>query len=140
MNKTEILAALSAFAEQRPGIEPGNYATWRDYRNESASVTADLQDARRLIRYVELRDSITADHLIKALGNSRRLTLKVGGTLDYTTGQYFPVEYRKAVCAALASVIWNWLRDSCGYETRDDMTDAIEREFGNCRINRRYFN
>lgn len=31
--------------------------------------------------------------------------------IGYTTGQYFPTEYRRAVCAVAASVLWDWVRD-----------------------------
>lgn len=31
--------------------------------------------------------------------------------LEYCTGQYFPTEYRKAVCAVLAAALWEYWRD-----------------------------
>ncbi len=34
-------------------------------------------------------------------------------TIEYTTGQYMPTEYRKAVCAVLASALWEYTRDKC---------------------------
>jgi hypothetical protein len=32
--------------------------------------------------------------------------------IDYTTNQYFPVEYRPAVARFCASVLWDWVRDN----------------------------
>ena len=50
--KQQMIEALRVFAEQRGGMEPGNYGSWRDYRKESASVTRDLHDARLLLRAI----------------------------------------------------------------------------------------
>lgn len=30
--------------------------------------------------------------------------------IEYCTGQYWPTEYRRAVCSVLSSAIWEWLR------------------------------
>jgi len=116
--KQKIIGALRAFAEQRAGMEPGNYGYgmdgYRAYRRESASVTRDLHDARELIRAIEWRDSITAEAIIAA---TRAFSIKEredGGVyVDYCTGQYFPTEYRKAVCAVCSQVLWDWTRDYC---------------------------
>jgi hypothetical protein len=34
-----------------------------------------------------------------------------GKRLDYTTGQYWPTEYRRAAAAVLASALWSYWRD-----------------------------
>lgn len=31
--------------------------------------------------------------------------------IDYCTGQYWPTEYRAAVCSVAASTLWDWVRD-----------------------------
>src|SRR5574343_177078 len=119
--KQQIIELLRNFAEQRPGIEPGNYsdgtmAGWRAYRAESRAVTRDLHEARELIRAVEL-SGITADMLREAFrAFSGRLTLTERDgkpALEYCTGQYFPTEYRKAVCAVCAAALWSYKRDFC---------------------------
>jgi len=100
-------------------MDPRNYNDWRSYRAESRSVTKDLHDARALISYVACRDSITAERIVAASRGafSGRLTIeprgKDGFAVSYCTGQYFPTEYRKAVCAVLASAIWDWAREEC---------------------------
>jgi len=127
--KEQILAALQAFIEQRAGIDPRNYGSWADYRREAREVTRDRHDAERLLRDIELRDSITADDILQA-ARGGRLSIEVRPVyvsgkvavipghhvrddirVDYCTGQYFPTEYRKAAARLAASVLWNWKRD-----------------------------
>jgi hypothetical protein len=166
--KQMVLDALSAFAEQRPGVEPGNHGDWKGYRSESRSITKDLHEARILLAAVRWRDSITADHLIEASKRaySGRLEIteyKAGTprksarrsvessypedtiTIDYCTGQYFPTEFRKAVCAVLAYALWNYIRADIPNEGRDgkspgDLIRAtFRKEFGR-HMQQRWFN
>ena len=114
-NKSTILAALDAWIRQRPGLDYGNYGDWSAYRSEVRSIGKDLQHARALLRYVEWHDSITADMILTA-AQSGRLSIKVEGDkvrVDYCTGQYWPTEYRSAVCRLLSTVIWDYWRDHC---------------------------
>jgi hypothetical protein len=103
---------------QRPGVDYGNYGDPVAYRAEVRSIGKDLQHARALLQYVEWHDSITADDILDAAKHSfsGRLTITEGAqgsfTLDYCTGQYWPTEYRRAVCAVLAEAIWAWLREN----------------------------
>lgn len=103
-----ILAALDAFIRQRPGLDYRNYDR-ASYAAEVRSIGRDLQDARALLRAVELRPSITAAVLRDALSPGR-LSWD-GKRLDYTTGQYWPTEYRRAAAAVLASALWSYWRD-----------------------------
>ena len=112
--KQQIIAALYTFIGQRPGLEYGNYGEPVSYRAEVRAIGKDLTQARELLRYVELRASITADDIIKASESaySGRLTIveRDDGAvaIDYCTGQYWPTEYRRAVCAVLSQAIWAW--------------------------------
>jgi len=114
VEKSQIIAALYAFVAQRSGIEFCNYGDVKAFRAEQRSITKDGQQARRLIRDVELRDSITAEDILAATrAFSGRLQLKQtdkGVRIEYCTGQYFPTEYRRAVCAVMASALWDWKR------------------------------
>lgn len=151
MTRADLLMALVSFAHQRPGIEPANYASWRDYRAEAREVTADLQDFQRLVTAVSWRESeISADAIRAELQGSGRLTLADDGRLDYCTGQYFPTEYRKAACRALASLLWaagrngaalNWAEPTPEGRkiTGNSIRKWARREFGR-RIASRYFN
>jgi hypothetical protein len=114
--KDQILALLDAFMRQRSGMEFANYGDIKSYRSEQRSITKDLHDARELLRYVTHCDGITADMLREAFrAYSGRLTLTTSSkglpALDYCTGQYFPTEYRRAVCAVLAAAIWEYYRE-----------------------------
>ena len=125
MNRQAIIDALYQFINQRPGLEPGNYIRdWRDtegrraYNQEARSITRDLQTARLLLRQVELREiSFPAEKIIEAARHSYsgRLSINVAEngavSIDYCAGQYFPTEYRKAVCALCASLLWEAKRD-----------------------------
>ena len=150
--KQKIIDALRAFAHKRPGLEYGNYGDPVAYRAEMRAITKDLHQARALLRYIELRASISAADIIKASKSaySGRLTIGADATIDYCTGQYWPTEYRRAVCAVLAQVIWAWQRDQClpaptlhhnsetgetverykGQRAGDYLRASLKREFG----------
>lgn len=138
--KSQVIAALRAWIRQRPGLEFGNYGEMKSYRAELRSITKDLHHARELLRAVEWRDSITADQIIEAAKHaySGRLSITVRDdgkiAIDYCTGQYWPTEYRRAVCAVLASVLWDYLRDSTDYPRK-----TARNEFGRS-IAQRWFN
>ena len=117
--KQTVIACLRKWIAQRPGLEFGNYGEVSAYRSEMRSITKDRHHAEALIRAIELHDSITADHIIEgsqqAFSGRLRITEPTLGrfVLDYCTGQYWPTEYRRAVCAVASSVLWAWMRDQC---------------------------
>jgi hypothetical protein len=127
--------ALLAFVHQRPGMEPGNYATVRDYRAESRQVTQDLHDVRALVGMA--RYCIPADKLTAA--TSGRLTWEAArGQWDYCTGQYFAVEYRKAAARLLVDAIGrDWMTRHPGV-TWPEARKWARVAFGR-RIASRYF-
>ena len=137
--KQTIIDALHQWINQRPGLEFDNYGDVSSYRAEMRSIGKDLQHARAMVNYVAWHDSITAEMIMSAADNGGRLTLTVNGdkvTINYVTGQYWPTEYRRAVCALMSSVIWVWLRENCEYRTGDDIRKAARRELGNSIANR----
>ncbi len=150
LDKGAIIAALRAFAEQRPGLDPRNYISdWRDaagrsaYNAERRSILRDLHDARTLLRTVEL-SGVSADALARAFKDaySGRLTLNVDGSLEYCTGQYWPTEFRRAVCAVCASALWHYYRESVVARDGESMGDAIRRNFKamfGARMQKRWF-
>ena len=137
--KQTIIDALNRWIAQRPGLEFGNYGDVSSYRAEMRSIGKDLQHARAMVNYVAWHDSITAEMILDAADNGGRLTLTVNGDkvrIDYVTGQYWPTEYRRAVCALMSSVIWAWLRENGKYKTGDDIRKAARRELGQSIANR----
>lgn len=165
--KQSIINGLQAWIKQRPGLEYGNYGTLTSYCAEQRDITKDLQDARVLLRAVIWRDGITADDLLTAAKHAYSGRLSITETapgrfvIDYCTGQYWPTEYRKAVCAVLASALWTYQRESMPKpagtitRTRDGITtehdsingktpgdwlrDHFKQEFGRSIANR-WFN
>lgn len=149
--KAQILTALEAFVAQRPGIEPGNYSDAKSYRSESRSVTRDRHDAEKLIRFCAIYN-VTEEQLREAFGTfSGRLTLTEHGdgsvSLDYCTGQYFPTEYRKAVCAVLGTALFDFVRANqsaafaAGERTKPVDGDSIRagvRKLIGARLQRRW--
>jgi hypothetical protein len=153
--KQAIIDALTRFVDQRSGIEFADYGDVKAFRAEQRSITKDLHHARTLLSAVEWRDGITADDLIKAAHGaySGRLTitepapahLQAPGcvndavSVDYCTGQYFPTEYRRAVCAVLASALWDYTREKAmpapnSWRVKLYATDVNEYATGHLQI------
>jgi hypothetical protein len=116
-------------------MEPGNYATFRDYRQESRQVTQDLRDVRALVRMA--RYCIPA--YILTSPTSGRLTWDAARQeWDYTTGQYFATEYRRAAARMLVNHIRrDWMTRNPGV-TWPQAREWARMAFGR-RIATRYF-
>lgn len=139
-DKSTIIAALRKWIAQRPGLEFGNYGDVSSYRAEVRSIGKDLQHARAMVNYVAWHDSITAEMILDA-AKSGRLSIKVEGDkvrIDYVTGQYWPTEYRRAVCRLLSSVIWYWMRTNDPQRSGEMIRKAARRELG-AGVARRWF-
>lgn len=146
-----MLVKLGAFIDQRPGLDPANYFTGRDwteerrnYDRERGRILRDKRQADQLLRAVSLRSSITANDILFASHN-RRLTWN-GDRMswNYCTGQYFPTEYRAAACGLLAECLWTARIRDCGEkiisrEIGDKLRKELRREFGRA-IAWRWFN
>ena len=140
-DKSVIIAALRKWIAQRPALGFSNYGDMSSYRAEMRSIGRDLQHARAMVNYVAWHDSITAGMILSAADNGGRLTIATDGDkvrIDYVVGQYWPTEYRRAVCALMSSVIWAWLHENCNCETGDDIRKDARRELGQS-IARRWF-
>jgi hypothetical protein len=125
-DRDKLLHALRVWIAQRPGLEYDNYGDPTSYRSEARRIGQQLSDARIMLAAIERRQSLTYADLVAAIHNgfSGRLTWD-GENLDYCTGQYWPTEYRAAVCAGLALSLWRFWRE-CGSTPRI----AANREFG----------
>ena len=142
--REDILDALSDWVRQRSGMDYRNYCSGpydregrRAYFAEQRSITKDLHDFRVLLRAVEWRAGIDAEALKQAFSAFAGRLSWDGEQLDYTTGQYFPTEYRKAACAVLACALWAYARPD--HEDGESMRKAFRREFGR-GIAARWFN
>ncbi len=124
--RAAIIAELSNFVTSRPGFDPRNYGSWSDYQSDARRSQRDRRDAETLLRAVAW-SNITADELIEAARGSR-ITIRTDipgelARIDYCTGQYYPTEYRAAVCRLLSSALWNYWREGL----TDQSVDAIHR-------------
>jgi hypothetical protein len=135
MTEKQLLTeSLRRFIAQRAGMDWRNYGSVHAYRAEQRAVTKDRHHAEALLAFVERSPSVTAELIKSSLhAYSGRLSW------DYVTGQYFPTEYRKAVCACLAQSLWHWFREDCGCDTSEKIRAAARRSFGR-HIADRWFN
>ena len=134
-----ILAALTKFACQKPGLEYGNYGNRAAYRAEVRAITATLHDARDLLRAVDMHAGISAADIKEGFGAYCGRLSWDGKKLDYCTGQYWPTEYRNAVCAVLTRVLWEFFRACAPIDTAnlgDYIRNAAIRQLGRPLANR----
>jgi hypothetical protein len=124
---------LCKFVDQRPGMEPMNYGSWKDYRRESAEVTRDRRDFYELFIFAlrKLGPEALDVAIEKNLKNtSGRLFMDESGKLGYHTGQYFATEYRPAACRVLVEILWHHTRESRpDLTTGHDLRAYFRREF-----------
>jgi hypothetical protein len=138
-NKPAMINALAAFISQRSGIDrrnywSGSYCASRDaFLGDYRPILKHGKQARKLLSFVSRRD-ISAEDLLSASQSafSGRLSFVFRGdsaAVDYTTGQYFPTEYRAAACAVLARAVWEYFRTGCNYSP-EQIRKSARREFG----------
>lgn len=132
--RATVIDHLRAFAEGRPGLDFANYGDVSAYRSESRRITQQLADARTLLNAVEWREGITAEDLLQALKHafSGRLSWVDNGQslgLTYCTGQYFPTEFRAAVCSVLAASLWCYWRKDIP-ETEGNRGEYLRKKAG----------
>jgi len=148
MKKETIMQALRAFVNQRSGIEFANYQSG-DWKASRAAFMGDYRpilqagrDARVLLAAVSGRDGITAENIVESCraycGRLQFVAKDDSVAVDYTTGQYFPTEYRNAACAVLATALWSYAAAQ-GYQTGNDIRKWARNEFGR-GIASRWFN
>lgn len=147
--KDQIIKLLDIWIRQRPGLEYGNYREIKSYRAECRTIARQLSDARTMLRYISSPYcKITADELMTAFHSAYagRLEIIAGkkpGTweIDYTTGQYWSIEYRAAACAVMAQALWNYYRPEYAKAEHpgDSIRVAFRRMYGK-GIQARWFN
>lgn len=143
MKKQTIINSLRQFIAQRSGIDYRNYGNRESFMADYRPILRAGRDAKILLAAVSARDSLTDQDLVDASNSafSGRLQFVEKGdsvTVDYTAGQYFAVEYRKAACAVIATALWQYARSS-GYETSNEIRKWARQEFGRGIANR-WFN
>lgn len=118
----EVFDALEAFINKRPRLEFANYGAIAPYRAEIRSIAKDKKRAVEALaaarRSTTQDPALLADSLKRAFSGRLEWVADVSlpmldvngdpvsvpfppGHLEYTTGQYFPTEYRKAAASVL---------------------------------------
>lgn len=123
VDTVEILNAVERFINQRSGMDWRDYGTDADgrkaYQSEARSIAKDRREALaalREARAVRVDGGLLLEAFKRAFSgrlewvpapcNSLGVTTGlIKGHLSYTTGQYFPTEYRKAARAVLESYV-----------------------------------
>ena len=138
--KHTIIAALQQFIAGPPSLRSANYGSRSSYNADVRAVRRDKQDAERLISAVACIQDISADDLKDGFrAFSGRLQWN-GEYLEYTPGQYRPTEYRKAVCAVCAGVVWRHFAKAPEYKTGPEVRQAVETYLRNPAMCKRWFN
>jgi hypothetical protein len=117
--REEAVEIFEKWINQRPGLDVRNYGTDRDglraFHEEQASIREDKARAIEALRTFEGMPYDAA--MLQAAMNhafSGRLVFNDRGELDYTTGGYWPTEYRKAAAAVLEQYISDCRRNGIG--------------------------
>jgi len=107
-NVPDGIRALAVYAAKRPGLEYRDYCSdYRDtegraaYFREARAISDQLADVREAIAAAYAQGVTDADLIECSKGD--RLTMAADLSIDYTTGQYWPTEYRAAVARLAAS-------------------------------------
>lgn len=107
-----VFTAFEKFINQRPGLDPRNYFNdWRDqndrraYNSEARRIQADGKRARAALKLAQAYPFNPEALLDATQTYSGRLQIVAEDdkrlTIDYTTGQYWPTEYRVAAAVVL---------------------------------------
>lgn len=139
-NKPAILAALRAWIAQSPSLQFANYGDRKAYTAEARAILRDRRDAETLLNAIACIADITGDDLACGFGAFMGRLSWDGGRLSYVTGQYWPTEYRKAVCAVAARVLWDHFRKDPSFETGADVRRGIARYLRSNSVAHRWFN
>jgi hypothetical protein len=140
MNKELIINKLLTFANSRPGLDPNNYADYKGFRSEQRETLKDLAHARTLIQAVAATPAITGELMVEKIQRGDRLFMATNDfDIYYTAGQYYPTEYRKAVCRFCADLLWQYVRAAYPHFDGTDIRASFRRWFG-LAIQKRYFN
>ena len=114
MTKNDILDALTAFAEQPPGMIAEDYNTREQYEADHERYCAEpLAEFRAMRQLADDHDGIDAEALTRAIQWTSRVSITDDGRIDYTPGQNGALEYRTAACNVLSeALIEAWRPDT----------------------------
>lgn len=137
MNKNELVNLLNRMLWSRSSLDPRNYIRSYDdnagkaaYRGDQATRRRHLNHGKVLLAAVANAHGITGEAITAELLRGNRLSLE-NGKLEYTAGQYYPMEYRAAICRLCATLLWYYHRNDFAAAKREGESDgdSIRRNF-----------
>lgn len=137
MTKPDLDTLLVRWINQRPRLEYGNYGCPKTYRSESLGIQRQRRDALAMLNSFEWH-LVPVESVIEALSRGGRLSLS-NGHLEYTTGQYWPTEYRFAVCRLLSDLLWQHSFQTYPHFDGTERRNYFKKRFG-LGIQKRWFN
>lgn len=131
--RTRCINALERFIAQRSGIDFRNYGSRADAMIDYRRILRDGRDARALLREVANCRNMPCDTLLRAISN--RLSYNdAERRVDYCAKQYWAIEYRNAVCWALAQALFDYwvshVGPNNGVSRRQIAYDEAKRSLG----------
>lgn len=111
MNKDQFttIDKLTRFVNEKPRLNPADYADSQSYNRASKEITRDRNDYFELLslyltRYEGKANEVLTNYLTEP-NSERKLGVLSSGIVAFTPVDSFAVEYRKAACRILASLI-----------------------------------
>ena len=106
MDKTQILDALTNFAEQPPNMIEADYDTADQYAEDRRRWCDEpLAEFKAMREIVKSRDDIDGEALAGAIRWTHRISMDADGGVKYLPGQNGALEYRSAVCNVLSNAL-----------------------------------
>lgn len=146
ISKAELVEQLRKLIKSRSGIKFADYGfvrgyeEWREakrlFDRDRYCWRVDGEQAEKLLRFIELRESISANDILS------RATGRLFWDSDKQVFEYHAYqmdsETRAGVARLCSQVIWDYLRDS-GYTTAEEIRKAAKGYFKTTIANR-WFN
>lgn len=146
LEKSEIIIQLRQLLKSRSGINFADYGFVRDmkewqeakrlYNRDRYQWRVDGEQAEKMLRFIELRDSISANDILS------RATGRLWWNSDKQKFEYHVCqvasETRAGVARLCSQVIWHYLRES-GYSTAEEIRKTAKGYFKTTIANR-WFN
>ena len=108
MDKAEILAALTVFAEQEPNLSAVDYDTAEQYNEDNRRYCIEpLEEFRAMRDVIAARDEIDANALARAVQWTDRISMNLTGEIEYqpTQQELYGTEFRSVACKVLSQAL-----------------------------------
>lgn len=142
-SKAELIEQLRKLIKTRSGIKFADYGDvrgieeWREakrlFDRDRYSWRVDGEQAEKMLRFIELRDSISTEDILSR-ANGRLCWDSDKEKFEYHVYQ-LDSETRAGVARLCSQIIWDYFRDS-GYKTAEEIRKAAKGYFKTTIANR----